>query len=154
LPSERAAALAYAQGLGGDADSVIELKEGENDDDEMFWMILGDKDYAQAQHWKWRPTAEQPDPRIWKVENGIRPVPFLEEELAVEQQVLIVDCIWELFVLVGSEARGRRQEIRLALAVTMVSASIISMSFTHCLPTRVCQSEPPAQNLLLRLFTY
>lgn len=36
------------------------------------------------------------------------------------QSVFIVDCIWELFVLVGSAARGRRLEIRLALTVADV----------------------------------
>ena len=33
----------------------------------------------------------------------------------------IVDCVWEYFVLVGSEARGQRRDIRLALAVATVS---------------------------------
>ena len=34
--------------------------------------------------------------------------------------MFLVDCIWELFVLVGSEARGRRLEIRLAVHLAEV----------------------------------
>ena len=36
------------------------------------------------------------------------------------RQVYLVDCIWELFVVIGDEARSRRLEIRLALAVADV----------------------------------
>ena len=36
------------------------------------------------------------------------------------RSVFLVDCVWELFVLVGSEARSRRLEIRLALSVAEV----------------------------------
>lgn len=35
--------------------------------------------------------------------------------------VYILDCIWELFVLVGGDARGKRDDIRLALSVADVS---------------------------------
>ena len=34
--------------------------------------------------------------------------------------MFLVDCIWELFVLVGSEARGRRLEVRLAVHLAEV----------------------------------
>lgn len=36
------------------------------------------------------------------------------------RQVYLVDCIWELFIVIGNEARSRRLEIRLALAVADV----------------------------------
>jgi hypothetical protein len=65
---ERQAALAYAQTLAGRDASVIELTEGENDDDEMFWMILGDDDYAKADYWQWRQSAADVHPRIWRVD--------------------------------------------------------------------------------------
>lgn len=68
-PEERKAAFEYAVSLCGDAGSVIVLDEGENDDDEMFWAILGDGDreYAKASHWAWRASLDADDPQIWKV---------------------------------------------------------------------------------------
>lgn len=72
LPSERQAALEYARSLSGDPNSIIELNEGDNDDDEMFWMMLGDDDHAKAQYWKWRPDAVNVDPRVWIVEQGAK----------------------------------------------------------------------------------
>lgn len=35
--------------------------------------------------------------------------------------VQLVDCVWEFFVIVGSEARAQRQNIRIALHVASVS---------------------------------
>jgi hypothetical protein len=72
LPAERSAALSYAQGLSRDRDGIIELNEGENDNDDMFWMILGEKNYAQAQYWKWKPETVEVDPRVWKVTAGAK----------------------------------------------------------------------------------
>lgn len=48
--------------------SVIELSEGEDDSDEMFWMILGDEEYAKADYWKWRRTASVQDPQAWRID--------------------------------------------------------------------------------------
>ena len=42
---------------------------------------------------------------------------------AFSQAVFLVDCVWELFVVIGSEARGRRLDIRLALHVAHVSCT-------------------------------
>jgi hypothetical protein len=58
-PEEKKAAFDYAVSLCGDADSVVVLDEGENDEDEMFWAVLGDgdRDYAKASYWAWRASA-------------------------------------------------------------------------------------------------
>jgi hypothetical protein len=66
---EKKAAFDYAAGLCGDPDSVIVLDEGENDDDEMFWAVLGDGDreYAKASYWAWRAGANTADPQLWKI---------------------------------------------------------------------------------------
>ena len=51
---------------------VPDLEEGQ--EDEMFWMFLGDSDgYAHASYWKWRKSdavkdALAADPRIWSVD--------------------------------------------------------------------------------------
>lgn len=66
---EKKAAFDYAVSLCGDANSVIVLDEGENDEDEMFWAVLGDGDggYANASHWTWRASADAYDPQIWRI---------------------------------------------------------------------------------------
>lgn len=68
-PDEKRAALDYAASLCGDPDSVSVLDEGDNDDDEMFWAVLGDgdRDYAKASHWAWRAGASPGDPQLWKI---------------------------------------------------------------------------------------
>jgi hypothetical protein len=61
--------MKYAQRLSPDAATPIELFEGENDEDEVFWMILGDDDFAKADYWRWRHNCVEPDPMIWRSER-------------------------------------------------------------------------------------
>lgn len=62
--------MTYAQKLceKSVSGSVTELVENENDDDEMFWMILGDEGFGRADHWRWRAVASSIEPRIWRVD--------------------------------------------------------------------------------------
>lgn len=48
-------------------------------------------------------------------------VPCVDKTADVHASVFILDCIWEFFVLVGNDARGKRRDIRLALSVADVS---------------------------------
>jgi hypothetical protein len=120
LPRERQTALEYAQSLTTEGSSLVELIEQESDDNEFFWMMLGDAGYASADYWKWRPKLPTTLPRIWRVDPSA--APYLTNVLAFSTQskvdsfVYLIDCIWELFVLVGAKARGSRQDIRLALS--------------------------------------
>ena len=71
IDAERRAAVAYAQALAGAGGTVVELQEGvesSGDEDEMFWMILGDDDYAKADYWRWRGTTDA-EARIFKVDT-------------------------------------------------------------------------------------
>lgn len=68
---ERQAALKYAQSLSSSPDSVIELVEGQSDQDEMFWLILGEGDYAKADYWQWRSSSELLSPRVWQVNSSV-----------------------------------------------------------------------------------
>ncbi|TFK26480.1 hypothetical protein FA15DRAFT_667361 [Coprinopsis marcescibilis] len=121
---EREAALSYAETLtqGG---SVTELFEGQDDgDDSMFWMILGEDSFANADYWKWRKSTDLPDPAIWKIDstkrvNTLAPVEVFSQETNPWQSVYVANCIWELFVLVGPGARSSRKDIRLALEVAL-----------------------------------
>jgi hypothetical protein len=67
IERERKVALDYGRNLVGDA-TPIEISEGEERTDEMFWMILGDEDYANADYWRWRSRSSIIDPLIWRVE--------------------------------------------------------------------------------------
>ncbi|KAL1673762.1 hypothetical protein EV122DRAFT_221985 [Schizophyllum commune] len=113
---EREAALQYAKALSGGAeDAITRLTEGEDDQDEMFWAMLGDDAWASADYWQWRKEATNVDPRVWLVEDG-----------ASKSSVFVVDCIWEYFVVVGHEARGKRKEIRQAVTVAMDLAELVA----------------------------
>ncbi|KAF9066151.1 hypothetical protein BDP27DRAFT_1331038 [Rhodocollybia butyracea] len=125
--SERNAALVYGRSL---SQNVVELEESQSRDDEMFWMILGEDTFANANYWQWRSSAADITPRVWEIsEQTVKPVNFLSMKDA-PMAVYLIDCIWEFFILVGSEARAQRQNIRTAL---------------HCasaLAKRVCQQRP------------
>ncbi|KAL4260612.1 Gelsolin-like domain-containing protein [Pleurotus pulmonarius] len=119
-PKERQAALDYAHRLSSDPDNIHGLVEGENDDDEMFWLILGSDEYARADYWRWRRESEFTNPRVWSVNTRgdqlFRPVLTILEEKSPQETIFLIDCIWEFFVLVGRKARGRRRDIRLAVS--------------------------------------
>lgn len=72
---ERQTALWYAQSIMNEGVSPIELSEGENDDDEMFWMILGDEAYANAHYWRWRRKSPATDPSVWRVDSNLESQP-------------------------------------------------------------------------------
>ncbi|KAL4253516.1 hypothetical protein ABKN59_002115 [Abortiporus biennis] len=134
VPEERTTALTYARSMTLDPTSVIELTEGENDDDEMFWLMLGEREYANADYWKWRPSAAAAQPKIWKVESQtssvLQSVQGISAVDSLHTSVYVVDCVWEYFVIVGRDARGKRLEIRLGLSV----ASDMSMKTSPSKP--------------------
>ncbi len=66
VSKERKAAHRYARTLG---QNVVELAHGaSDDDDDMFWMVLGEDEYAQADYWRWRSMAPRTDPTVWHVD--------------------------------------------------------------------------------------
>ncbi|EKM54575.1 uncharacterized protein PHACADRAFT_258517 [Phanerochaete carnosa HHB-10118-sp] len=132
---ERSATLQYARSIAEDPTNVAELIEGE--EDEMFWLILGEGEYAKADYWRWKPTLESLDVRAWLVDadnrhNSYVTRALIESAADIHDRVYILDCIWELFVLVGSEARGKRKDIRLAHKVATDLSAVISSSRPFC----------------------
>jgi hypothetical protein len=145
-PVERTAAVEYAKTLTSNPDEISVLIENEGDDDEMFWMVLGDDaEYAKADYWRWRPSVGF-TPRIWSVDSSrknavssfpssrrsisytvcqISPVQSFRQETAPHGSVYILDCVFEFFVLIPSGARGKRRDIRLALAAAMVRRLVL-----------------------------
>ena len=72
---ERTAALEYSKTLNPDGEKKMqEMEEGE--EDEMFWLFLGEDDYAKADYWKWKKDSNSVsafgDPRIWRVDVSER----------------------------------------------------------------------------------
>ena len=160
VDNERAAARDYAKALATSSSNVVELIEGQSDaDDEMFWMILGEGDYARADYWKWRASSLSIHPRVWSVDvtrgadavrtpcdlvtllsnlvAQIQPVSFFADHPEFHDLVHLVDCVWEFFVVVGSEARGKRADIRLALTAATVQTTVClqesGRSLTSCI---------------------
>lgn len=146
LPLERSTAQSYAKTIVSEGVEPTELEEGEEDD--MFWVMFDDDGYANADFWRFRtqlPPQMVPSPRLWAIShNALQPViPFAAVDLTSDS-VLMYDGVFELFVLVGEDARGRRADIRLAVAAAegVAAASAVTRSFpppVHVLifPTRV-----------------
>ncbi|KAH8108084.1 hypothetical protein BXZ70DRAFT_35497 [Cristinia sonorae] len=115
--------------------AVIELTEGENDDDEMFWMMLGEQEYARADYWQWRGSLTGVSPRLWRLEDRTHPVSFnlvygLTTERQPNEHIYLADCVLEYYILVGKEARDSLKKIRLALS----AASELSSRTQHSKP--------------------
>ncbi|KAH8119453.1 hypothetical protein DFH11DRAFT_1540265 [Phellopilus nigrolimitatus] len=123
-PAERNAALGYAQTLASEK-NLVEVEEGQ--EDEMFWMFLGDEGYAKADYWKWRKVEKGIDPRIWRVDCSKKGSEITEAEVfdanEVANAVLVLHLAYEIFVLVGSSARGERRDIRLGLTLAQELSS-------------------------------
>ncbi|EJD42707.1 hypothetical protein AURDEDRAFT_114944 [Auricularia subglabra TFB-10046 SS5] len=134
LEVERQEALSYAKTmLATDGLEVIELNEGS--EDEMFWAMLGDAPYANAEYWQWRVDLPHIGPRLFKIDSGkgkdaVKHIPnFAAGEIA-STGVYVIDGVFELFVVVGAQARGKRTDIRLALYI----AENISMAVARHRP--------------------
>lgn len=141
--AEQDAALEYAKLIATEGVAPVEMEEGVEDD--MFWAMLDEDEYASADFWRFKPQSQIIAPRLWAVSDGtIQPiVPFSAFDLE-RDKVLMYDGIFELFIIVGEAARGQRENIRLALAAVeaLATASAMTRSFpppVHVLifPTRI-----------------
>ena len=50
------------------AGNVIELHEDSGEEDEMFWIILGEGDYGKADYWRWKASCQPWQGRVWLVD--------------------------------------------------------------------------------------
>ena len=88
----------------------------------MFWLILGEGGYASADYWRFRPQSMVVTSRLWSVkpQGGLAAIqPFCANDLKPDG-VYLFDGVFELFVIVGVMARGKRSEIQLAVAAAEV----------------------------------
>jgi len=110
------------------------VEEGE--EDEMFWMFLGEDDYANADHWKWRKTSalsgSENHARIWRIDDDGRKIEelhtFPPSSVAITS-VFVVYLIFENFVIVGPRAtttsgsrKGRHCELQAISFAQSISA--------------------------------
>lgn len=76
---ERQAAVQYSSRITKGSSQAIQLHEGDDDADDLFWMALGDSEYARADYWQWRRQTAEVDPRIWRIDAGANlPVSILK----------------------------------------------------------------------------
>ena len=65
---ERKVALTYGHSLTNVPTNIIELEEGK--EDEMFWMVLGDDGYANADHWKFKGQLDRVGARLHVIDSS------------------------------------------------------------------------------------
>ncbi|KZT43494.1 hypothetical protein SISSUDRAFT_1029682 [Sistotremastrum suecicum HHB10207 ss-3] len=126
LQAERQAAKHYAGILSHKSTRihVVELEEGQEID--SFWMPLGDA-FIPADHWKFRNDDRSCEPRFFELtpapsKETVTFRPYFSGLDLKPDSIIIADCFFEFFVLVGPSARGHRHIIRLALDTSEVSA--------------------------------
>jgi len=139
VPSERQQALEYAKSLCPADVSPISFEEGQ--EDEMFSMMLGDEVHAMADFWKYRSLVEDCAAELYRVDSKMTPAVQQLEEVAAESidpsAVFILDGRLELFIIVGSDARGLRADIRLAISVAEQLAGSQARTLPFNPPTHV-----------------
>ncbi|GJJ06422.1 hypothetical protein Clacol_000613 [Clathrus columnatus] len=114
---ERKVALTYAATLAQNSIRTVESEEGA--EDEMFWMILGQNEYANAHHWKFRDKLDRLGARIYFIDSSkpkspVQPLPSISAR-ELQGGIFVIDCRLEIYVLIKADARGERTDIRLAL---------------------------------------
>ncbi|KAF8586696.1 hypothetical protein K439DRAFT_1659511 [Ramaria rubella] len=114
---ERRVASAYGESLTTSKD-IMEFEEGA--EDEMFWMVLGNNSFANADHWKFRPQLNKPGTRLYAIDSSrtktpVQLIPSIIAHEIPDDGVFVVDCRLEIYVVVAPRARGKRTDIQLGL---------------------------------------
>ncbi|KAG6813556.1 hypothetical protein H0H92_009948 [Tricholoma furcatifolium] len=145
IPLERKAALEYGRSLTP-ASPPIEVTEDTSKDDEMFRLMLGDDEYANADYWKWRRSSSFIDPRIWRFDTDhFTHIDFISNEASFHESVYVIDCLWEFYIVVGSNARALRQNIELAVHIALELSRRVSPTrpYTPTVHTLILPSQIP-----------
>ncbi|KAG8894466.1 hypothetical protein FRB99_001247 [Tulasnella sp. 403] len=124
--SEREAALKYAQSISPPNREPVEFEESH--EDEMFTMVLGEEQHAMADFWRFRSAANDCAAVLYRVDSDQSPPVQRLNEVAAEclepGAVFVLDGTFEVFVIVGADARGYRKDIRLAISVAQQLAAL------------------------------
>ncbi|KAL0575053.1 hypothetical protein V5O48_006898 [Marasmius crinis-equi] len=144
--AERSAALQYGRKLSS---NIVELSQGVNDQEEMFWMVFGDDPFACADYWRWKRESTDTETHIWRIDTSDSKAPVTAvDSLGTDEAqnfVHILDCVWEYFVVVGHAARAKRTDIRLGLAVATEMSSRVrhQRPYTPTVHTLVFPTQIP-----------
>ncbi|QRV93825.1 peptidyl-prolyl cis-trans isomerase, cyclophilin-type protein [Ceratobasidium sp. AG-Ba] len=140
-PNERGQAATYAKVIAGPEKDIDEFDEG--NEDPMFFMLLGEEPWANADYWKYRAplgrTAVRP--RMFCIDTRDKRQPVschipLPSKLTPES-VTVLDGVLELFVLIGSEARARRTDILLGVHIAISIVSAVELQRPYAPPVHV-----------------
>ncbi|CUA66742.1 Nascent polypeptide-associated complex subunit alpha, muscle-specific form [Rhizoctonia solani] len=126
---EREAAAAYGRLITGPEKEIEEFDEGK--EDPMFFMLLGDHAWANADYWKYRAplgkVAYRPRMFLIDARNKKQPVschiPSVNK--IAPDTIFVLDGMLEMIVMVGPEARGRRTDILLAVHIAISVATSV-----------------------------
>ena len=85
-------------------------------------------------YWQWRIDLPHIGPRLFRIDSGkgkdaVKHVPNFAASEITSAGVYVIDGVFELFVVVGAQARGKRTDIRLALYI----AEVRTLSLARCL---------------------
>lgn len=146
-PKEREQAVEYGKTLCAPDASPIEFEE--DAEDEMFSMVLGAEEHARADFWRFRSVVDDCLVRLYRVHGPAQPKVQLLNEVAAEcidpSAVFVLDGTFELFVIVGAEARGQRTDIKTAISVAQQLAAqhATSQPFTPPVHVLILPSQVP-----------
>ncbi|KAG8911196.1 hypothetical protein FRC01_005851, partial [Tulasnella sp. 417] len=144
---EREQAVEYAKTLCAPNASPIEFEE--DAEDEMFSMVLGAEEHARADFWRFRNVVDDCLVRLYRVHSASQPKVQLLNEVAAEcidpSAVFVLDGTFELFVIVGAEARNQRADIKTAISVAQQLAEqhATNQPFTPPVHVLILPSQVP-----------
>ncbi|ELU42647.1 hypothetical protein AG1IA_03321 [Rhizoctonia solani AG-1 IA] len=117
---EREAAAAYGRMVAGPEKEIEEYEEGK--EDPMFFVLLGDDAWANADYWKYRAPLGKVAyrPRMFLVDARDKKQP-----VSGRDAVFVLDNTFEMIVVVGPEARARRTDILLAVHIAISIATSV-----------------------------
>ncbi|KAG8784351.1 hypothetical protein FRC12_018776 [Ceratobasidium sp. 428] len=148
-PNERNLAIAYAKSIAGPEKEVEEFDEGK--EDPMFFMLLGEDPWANADYWKYRAPLGKAAvrPRMFCIDAKDKKQPVSchipSPSKLTPDSVVVLDGVLELFVVIGSEARARRTDILLGVhvAISIVGAVESQRPFTLPVHLVILPSQMP-----------
>ncbi|KAJ1304677.1 hypothetical protein OPQ81_005816 [Rhizoctonia solani] len=127
--AEREAAVAYGRMISGPEKGIEEFDEGK--EDPMFFMLLGDHTWANADYWKYRALLGKAAyrPRMFLIDARDKKQPVSCHIPSVNKiapdTIFVLDGMLEMIVIVGPEARARRTDILLAVHIAISVATSV-----------------------------
>ncbi|CEL60808.1 hypothetical protein RSOLAG1IB_04047 [Rhizoctonia solani AG-1 IB] len=126
---EREAAAAYGRMIAGPEKEIDEYDEGK--EDPIFFVLLGDDAWANADYWKYRAAlgkvAHQPRMFLIDARDKKQPVSchIPSTSKIAPDAIFVLDNMLEMIVTVGPEARARRTDILLAVHIAISIATSV-----------------------------